>query len=94
MSQKFIKQQNTNSQSSACGKYFAKAVYDKKLLVKDVVFEETHENTVESERVLNLIFPLLTETFFFFRLMNKHGVLSIHVFIGDVWNDVVHQPQT
>ena len=47
MSQKFIKIQNTNSRSSACGKYFAKAVYDKKLLVKDVVFEETHENTVE-----------------------------------------------
>jgi predicted histone-like DNA-binding protein len=29
MSQKFIKQQNTNARSSACGKYFAKAVYDK-----------------------------------------------------------------
>ena len=50
MSQKFIKQQNTNSRSSACGKYFAKAVYDKKQLVKDVVFEETHENSVESEK--------------------------------------------
>ena len=50
MSQKFIKQQNTNARSSACGKYFAKAVYDKKQLVKDVVFEETHENSVESEK--------------------------------------------
>ena len=29
MSQKFIKMQNTNARSSACGKYFAKAVYDK-----------------------------------------------------------------
>ena len=32
MSQKFIKQQNTNSRSSACGKYFAKAVYDKNFI--------------------------------------------------------------
>ena len=32
MSQKFIKQQNTNSRSTACGKYFAKAVYDKNFI--------------------------------------------------------------
>ena len=28
MSQKFVKKQNTNSKSTAYGKYYAKAVYD------------------------------------------------------------------
>lgn len=39
MSQKFIKQKNNNSKSEAYGKYFAKAVYDKKFIETDQLAE-------------------------------------------------------
>ena len=55
MSQKFIKQQNTNSRSSACGKYFAKAVYDKFVEVlskSDVPFSVSWED--EKDGAFNL----------------------------------------
>ena len=81
MSQKFIKQQNTNARSSACGKYFAKAVYDKNFIGTKALAEYIQSQaSVKRSDIIAVLDELGAAMKHFFEMGQKVKLEGIGIF--------------
>ena len=83
MSQKFIKQQNTNARSTACGKYFAKAVYDKNFIGTKALAEYIQSQaSVKRSDIIAVLDELGAAMKHFFEMGQKVKLDGIGIFMA------------